>query len=119
MRLKKDDGVSKAINPVLYQSMVGSLLYPGIATRPDIFQAVGAVSKFSSKPSEAHLTAVKRIFCYLKGTTNVSLKYKKSKSAQLIGYSDADYAGDLDDRHSTSGYIFLMCNGAVNWLSKK
>lgn len=119
VRLRKDDGVSKAVNPVLYQSMVGSLLYAGIATRPDISHAVGAVSKFSSKPSEAHLTAVKRIFRYLKGTTDVSLKYRKFKSAQLIGYSDADYAGDLDDRHSTSGNVFLMCNGAVNWLSKK
>ena len=119
VRLRKDDGVSKAVNPVLYQSMVGSLLYAGIATRPDISHAVGAVSKFSSKPSEAHLTTVKRIFRYLKGTTDVSLKYRKFKSAQLIGYSDADYAGDLDDRHSTSGNVFLMCNGAVNWLSKK
>ena len=96
VRLRKDDGVSKTVDPVLYQSMVGSLLYAAIATRPDISQAVGTVSKFSSKPSEAHLTAVKRIFRYLK-----------------------DYAGDLDDRHSTSGNLFLMCGGAVNWLSKK
>ena len=58
VRLRKDDGVSKTVDPVLYQSMVGSLLYAAIATRPDISQAVGTVSKFSSKPSEAHLTAV-------------------------------------------------------------
>ena len=119
VRLRKDDGVSKAVDPVLYQSMVGSLLYAAIATRPDISQAVGTVSKFNSKPSEAHLTAVKRIFRYLKGTADVSLKYMQSESAELIGYSDADYAGDLDDRHSTSGNVFLMCSGAVSWLSKK
>ena len=99
--------------------MVRKLLYAGIATRPDRSHAVGAVSKFSSNPSEAYLTAIKRIFQHLKGTTDVTLKYKKSKNTQLIGYSDADYAGDLDDRCSTSGNIFLMCSGAVNWLSKK
>ena len=87
VRLRKDDGVSKAVNPVLYQSMVGSLLYAGIATRPDISHAVEAVSKFSSEPSEAHFTAVRRIFRYLKGTTDVSLKYRKSKSPPLFGYS--------------------------------
>ena len=62
VQLKKDDGVSKEVNSTLYQSMVGSLLYAAIATC--IAQAVGAVSKFCSKPSEAHLTAVKRILRY-------------------------------------------------------
>ena len=65
MRLRKDDGVIKTMDPVMYQTMVGSLLYAAIAAKPDISQAVGTVSKFSYK---AHLTAVKRIFCYLKGT---------------------------------------------------
>ena len=73
VRLRKDDGVSKTVDPVTYQSMVGSLLYAAIATRPDISQAVRTVLKFSSKPSEAHLTAVKRIFCYLNGTADTSL----------------------------------------------
>ena len=62
VQLVKDDGVSKDVDSVKYQSMVGSLLYAAMATRPDIGQAVGAVSKFSSKPTEAHMTAVKRIF---------------------------------------------------------
>lgn len=61
VNLKKIDGISKAVDPVWYKFMVGSLLYASIATRPDIAQAVGAVSKFNSNPSEAHLTAVKRI----------------------------------------------------------
>ena len=71
VKLVKDDGMSKPVDPVFYQSMVGSLLYAAIATRPDISQAVGAVSKFNSCPTEAHLTAVKRIFRYLKGTINL------------------------------------------------
>ena len=49
----------------------------------------------------------------------VTLKYKKSGYAQLIGYNDADYAGDLDDRHSTTGNMFLMSGGPVSWFSKK
>jgi len=103
VKFKIDNGVSKAVYPVLYQSMVGSLLYAAIATRPDISHAVGVISRYCSKPSEAHLT----------------LRYKKSENTQLVGYSDADYAGDLDDRHSTSENLFLFGNGAVSWFSKK
>ena len=119
VKLKKDDGVSKEVNSVSYQSMVGSLLYAAIATRPDIAHAVGTVSKFCSKPTEAHFTAAKRILRYLKGTLNLAIKYQRSESNMLIGYSDADWAGDLDDRHSTTGNLFLMAGGPVNWLSKK
>ena len=87
--------------------MVGSLLYAAIATRPDISQAVGVASKFCSKPTEAHLTAVKRILRYLKGTLNLAIRYQKSENNPLIGYSDADWAGDLDDRHSTTSNLFF------------
>ena len=55
--------------------MVGSLLYAAIVTRPDVAQAVGVVSKFCSKPTEAHVTAVKRILRYLKGTLNLAIKF--------------------------------------------
>ena len=58
LKLCKDDGVSKPVDPILYQSVVGSLLYVAIATRPDISHAVGTVSKYNSAPTEAHLTAV-------------------------------------------------------------
>ncbi len=96
VKLKKDDGVSKPVDPRLYQSMVGSLLYAAVSTRPDIAQAVGAVAKFSVCPTEAHMTAVKRIFRYLKGTSNLALRFGEEGS-KLMGYSDADWAGDLDD----------------------
>lgn len=107
------------VNPVMYQSMVGSLLYAAMATRPDIAQSVGVVSKFNQNPTTEHLTAVKRIFRYLKGTADLALVYKKSDSGTLIGYSDADWAGDLDDRHSTTGNIFMLGGAAISWLSKK
>lgn len=118
-KLKKDDSVSKPVNSSNYQSMVGSLLYAAMATRPDIAQAVSVVSKFNANPSTAHLTAVKRILRYLKGTTELALKYEQSESGTLIGFSDADWAGDLDDRRSTTGNVFLLSGGAVSWLSKK
>ncbi len=66
VKLVKDDGVSREVDPATYQSMVGSLLYAAMATRPDIAHAVGVVSKFNSRPTEAHLTSVKRILLYLK-----------------------------------------------------
>ncbi len=117
--LKRDDETSKPVDSIQYQSLVGSLLYCAIGTRPDTAQAVGAVSKFNSNPSEAHLTAAKRILRYLKGTADLTLKYEKSKANALMGYSDADWAGDQDNRHSTSGNLFLMAGGAVSWMSKK
>ncbi|KAM9842570.1 uncharacterized protein ACBR49_013979 [Aulostomus maculatus] len=119
VKLRKSDGVSKPVDQNIYQSMVGSLLYAAMATRPDIAQAVSAVSKFNANPDAAHLTAVKRILRYLKGTVNLGLKYEHSESGTLIGFSDADWAGDQDDRRSTTGNIFLLSGGAVSWLSKK
>lgn len=118
VKLRKS-GVSKSVDQHTYQSMVGSLLYAAMATRPDIAQAVSAVSKFNANPDASHLSAVKRILRYLKGTVNLALKYEKPDSGALIGYSDADWAGDQDDCRSTTGNIFVLSGGAVSWLSKK
>lgn len=108
VKLKEDDGVSKPVDRRNYQSIVGSLLYAAVTTRPDIAYAVGAVSRFNSKPTEAHLTAAKRVLRYLKGTADFALKYQKSQNGDLIGYSDSDWAGNVDDRHSINGNVFLM-----------
>ena len=118
VKLIKDDDSSKSVDSISYQSMVGSLLHAARATRPDISHAVGVVSGFNSNPSEAHLTAVKRIFRYLKGTINLSLQYKAT-GKDLIGYSDADWANDHDDRRSTSGNVFILAGAAITWLSQK
>ena len=99
--------------------MVGSLLYAAMATRPDIAQTVRVVSKFNSKPNQVHLTAVKRNFRYLKGTVSLGVRYQKSEDGVLVGCSDADWAGDQDDRHSTTGNLFMMARGPITWLSKK
>ena len=110
-----DDGV----NEELYQSAVGSLLYLSIGTRPDITYAVSNVAKFCAQPTKQHWIAVKRIMRYLKGTVKLGLLYSKDGSRKCIGYSDADWAGDIDDRRSTSGYLFQVSGAAVSWRSKK
>ena len=67
IKLEKDDGYSKPVDAVQYKSTVGSLIYAAIATRPDITQAVAVLAKFNSSPTEAHLTAVKRVFPLFEG----------------------------------------------------
>ena len=103
----------------IYQSAVGSLQYLSTMSRPDITYAVSNVAKFLSKPTKVHWTAVKRIIRYLKGTLNYGLVYRKRSLTGVIGYSDSDFAGDQDDRKSTSGYIFQIGNTAISWKSKK
>ena len=113
VKLEKDDDYSKKVDAVQYQSMVGSLLHAARATHPDIAFAVSRVSKFNAAPTQAHLTAVKRIYRYLKWTLDMRLQYNCTGD-HLVGYSDADWANDLDDCHSTTGNVFVMSGGAVS-----
>ena len=76
-KLCKDDGVSKSVDSTTYQSMVGILLYATIIARPDISYVIAVVSRYNSNPSEAYLTAAKRILRYLNGTLDITLKYRK------------------------------------------
>ena len=105
-----------------YQSVIGGLMFAAVCTRPDITFAVNRLSRYCSNPTEAHHAAAKRILRYLKGTANYRITYTGSSEAdpQLVGYCDADWAQDKDShRKSTSGYVFIMCGGAVSWQSKK
>ena len=106
------------VDKQMYQSAVGSLLYLSTRTRPDIAFAVGMCARFSAAPTTQHWTAVKRILRYLKGTLNLGLVYK-SDDNELVAYSDADWAGDLNDRKSTSGYVFILGGAAISWKSRK
>jgi hypothetical protein len=98
--------------------MIGSLLYV-TTSRPDVMQAVGQVARFQATPKESHVLVVKRIFRYLKGTKDFGLWYPKGKYISLIAYTDADWAGCIDDRQSTSGVTFYVGECLVSWLSKK
>jgi hypothetical protein len=117
-KLVKDDG-SEKIDKVKYQSAVGSLLYLSTRTRPDIAFAVSNVAKYCAEPTMQHMIAVKRIMRYLNGTRNLGLLYRRDEENKFIGYSDADWAGNLDDRKSTSAYIFQMGGAAISWRSKR
>ena len=105
-------------NQEVYQAVVGSLLYLPTKTRPDIAYAVSSVACYCTKPTRDHWTAVKRILRYLKGTYNYGLIYQKDTPAGLTGYS-ANWAGDVGDRKSTSGYMFHLGGAAISWKSSK
>uniref|UniRef100_A0AAV1TX81 Reverse transcriptase Ty1/copia-type domain-containing protein n=2 Tax=Peronospora matthiolae TaxID=2874970 RepID=A0AAV1TX81_9STRA len=98
---------------------VGALMHLTTATRPDIAFAVGYVSRFMENPQEEHWVAVKRIFRCLQGTKTHGICYKPSARIDFRRYSDADWAGDLTDRKSTSGYTFMLLGAPVSWGSKK
>ena len=91
----------------MYQQLVGSLIYLTL-TRPDISYPVGVVSRYMSNPKKPHLDAVKHILRYVKGTINFGIIYKETKDYQVMGYCDADYAGDCGTRRSTTGYFFSL-----------
>ena len=116
-KLSKHEEGNK-VDPTLFKSLVGSLRYL-TCTRPDILYAVGYVSKFMESPTEVHLQAAKRILRYLKGTLNMCLSYEASQEFKLLGYSDSDWARDVDDRKSTTGFVFFMGETAFTWSSKK
>eukprot|EP00253_Pinus_taeda_P019707 PITA_19707 len=103
---------------VPYASAVGTLMYAMVGTRPDIAHAVGVLSKFISKPGEEHWTAVKQVFRYLRGTSDYGLCYQGrpelDRVLDICGFFDADWAKDLDQRRSTSGYVFNLFGGAVS-----
>jgi len=98
--------------------MIGSLLYL-TASRHDILFSVCLCARFQSDPRESHLTIVKRIFRYLKGTTNLGLLYKKSSYYKLVGFCDADYVGDRIERKSTSGNCQFLGDNLISWASKR
>lgn len=116
-RLSKNGG-GAAVDATMFKQLVGSLRYL-TATRPDLMFSVNLVSRYVEHPTEAHLLAAKRILRYVKGTVKFGIAYKKGGDEELVGYADSDYAGDLDDRKSTSGFVFMLGNGAVSWASKK
>nr|GEU67777.1 retrovirus-related Pol polyprotein from transposon TNT 1-94 [Tanacetum cinerariifolium] len=101
-----------------YRSKIRSLMYL-TSSRPDIVQAVCYCARYQSRPTEKHLKEVKRIFRYLRGTIDMGLWYPKDSSFELTAFSDADHAGCIDTRKSTSEGIQFLCDKLVSWMSKK
>ncbi|KAK8921663.1 hypothetical protein KSP39_PZI019972 [Platanthera zijinensis] len=101
------------MSQIPYASAVGSLMYAMVCTRPDIAHAVGSVSRYLANPGKDHWSAVKWIFRYLRGTSDLCLQFGGGPP-KLIGYSDSDMSGDVDTRRSTSGFVVTFGGGAVS-----
>lgn len=107
-KLSKHDE-AEPVDPTLFKSLVGCLRYL-TCTRPDILFSVGVVCRYMEAPTSTHFKAAKRILRYIKSTTSFGLLYSYYNNFKLIGYSDSDWAGDQDNRKSTSGFVLCIGN---------
>jgi hypothetical protein len=105
-------------DPSRFRSIAGALQYLTF-TRPDIAYAVQQVCLYMHDPRESHLAAMKRILRYLRGTPDYGLLLRRSRSADLVVYTDADWAGCPDTRRSTSGYAVFLGDNLVSWSAKR
>jgi hypothetical protein len=108
------EGEEKSQQP--YAQLVGSLLYLAGCMRPDIAQAVGALSRHVAQPTAEHWAAAKDLLRYVKGTAAQGISYGEKEG--VVGYGDDDFVGCLDTRKSTTGVVFLLHGGAVAWASR-
>lgn len=103
-----------------FPQVAGALLYLSTITRPDIAYTASLLCRYISKWNDNHWQAAKHVLQYLRGTTDLGLKYDNHNSKQiLLGYADADWGADLDTRRSTTGYVFKTFGGTVAWKSKR
>lgn len=102
-----------------YRELIGCLTYLALASRPDISVAVNFFSRFQSAPTDVHWCHLKRILRYLKGTINMGLVYHQHEDEPLVGYADADWGNDQEDRRSISGNVFLVYGATVSWMTRK
>ena len=99
---------------VPYSSVVGSLMYVMVCSRPDLAYAVSVVSRYMEKTSKEHWKAIQRIMRYLHGSSSVCLQFGRTRDG-VAGYVDSDYARDLDKRRSLTGYMFTIGVCAISW----
>jgi transposase InsO family protein len=118
IKLTKNEGDELDKQKFPYGTLVGKLMFLAVATRPDISFSVGALARFMANPTTTHWQAAKGVVRYLAATADKGIVFRGSKNT-LSGFCDADYAGDIDTRRSTTGYLFLLNNGAISWSSKR
>ncbi|XP_053960369.1 uncharacterized protein LOC128864606 [Anastrepha ludens] len=116
--LKKCEKQCKDIDAMRYQSLIGGLMYLAVISRPDIAHVVSKLSQFNRHPHEEHFKAAKHVLRYLKQSSAAKITYS-STGENLVCYTDSDWAGDVSDRKSYSGYVVFMSDGLVSWESKK
>lgn len=115
----QNDDEREEMKTIPYSSVVGSLMYAQVCTRPDIAFVVGMLGRYLSNPGSQHWKAAKKVLRYLQGTKDLMLTYQRTSLLDVVGFCDADFAGCIDDKKSTTGYIFMMAGGAVSWKSVK
>ncbi|XP_050895179.1 secreted RxLR effector protein 161-like [Lathyrus oleraceus] len=115
----KNDFEREQMKNIPYASVVGSLMYAQVCTRPDIAFTVGILGRYQSNPGMDHWKVAKKVLRYLKGTKDYMAMYRQTYNLDVIGYSDSDFAGCVDSHKSTSGYIFMMADRAISWRSTK
>ncbi|XP_042065538.1 secreted RxLR effector protein 161-like [Salvia splendens] len=116
----KSDEERLEMQDIPYASVVGSVMYAMIGTRPDVAQAISCTSRYMSNHGREHWQALKWILRYLRGAGNMGILFNSTDYGMedaLIGYCDSDFAGSIDTRKSQSGYIFTMYGAAVSWKS--
>lgn len=118
IKFESPDGTGDCSNS--YTSLISSLMFIAVATRPDIAYAVNRLVMYTANPDLHHWTATKRILRYLSGTHNQGITYLAGNNTKrkLTGYSDTSLAS-LNDMSSVSGYVFLAAGGVITWRSKK
>lgn len=113
---KYENGIE--MDDSFFKQLLGSMMYL-TATRPDIICAVSLLSKYMSRHTKVHHSTAKRILCYLQGKPTFGILYRRGGSHELIGFTDNDYAGSVEDRRSTSNYVFMLIGAVVTWSSRK
>ncbi|GAA0148364.1 transmembrane signal receptor [Lithospermum erythrorhizon] len=104
---------------VPYASVIGSIMYAMLCTRPDVSYALSVTSRYQSCPGDAHWTIVNTILKYLRRTKDICLVYGGKDELLVEGYTDANFQIDKDDSKPQSGYVFCLNDGAVSWCSSK
>ena len=104
---------------VPYSLVVGSLMYAQVRTRPNIAFVAGVLGRYLSYPGQSHWKVAKKVLRYLLGTRDLMLTYRRIDALGLVGFSDSDYVGYVDDKKFISDYIFIMVEGVVTWKCVK
>ena len=115
IHLEKSDETTQLDTKTYYRQIIGTLIYAAIGTRPNIAFTATRLSWFNNNPTQEHIKYAKYVLHYLKGTKELKIKYDGVSDAGLIRFSDSDWGENHDDRHSKSGHVFLMANGAISW----
>jgi len=124
IKMSKQDGPSSPdekaeMAAVPYRQLIGSLMHLAIYTRPDIMHAVTKLSQFNTNPGRIHWNQAKHLLRYLSGTKEYALQYTAGATPEIQIFSDADWAGDVDDRRSYSGMVVTVGQNIIHWKSTK